>query len=59
MQICSGEYEPISGEYSEELRSMLESLLTLDPEGRPDINTILQLPILQNEIKNHLDEELQ
>ena len=51
-----GKYKPPSDTYSSEIRDLLKKCNTLDPEKRPSINEILQLPLVKNRINNLLNE---
>ncbi|XP_067677206.1 serine/threonine-protein kinase Nek8-like isoform X1 [Haliotis asinina] len=48
LKIMRGTFSPISDHYSEELRSLILSMLHLDPNKRPDINQIMAQPIVIN-----------
>lgn len=51
-----GTFAPISDHYSEELRSLILSMLHLEPSKRPDINQIMAQPIILNALINiHTD----
>ena len=56
IKIKRGVYKPPSSTYSKELRDLLKSLLTLDPDERPSINDILKLPLIKDRIKSFLNE---
>lgn len=56
LKIMRGTFAPISDHYSEELRSLILSMLHLEPSKRPDINQIMAQPIIINAIINlHTD----
>ncbi len=56
LKIMRGTFSPISDHYSEELRSLILSMLHLDPNKRPDINQIMAQPIVINALLNlHTD----
>ncbi|KAK6178679.1 hypothetical protein SNE40_011206 [Patella caerulea] len=48
LKIMRGTFSPISEYYSEELRSLILSMLHLDPNKRPHINQIMAQPIVIN-----------
>ena len=48
MKIMRGTFAPISVNYSDELKSLILSMLHLDPNKRPTINQIMARPILIN-----------
>jgi NIMA (never in mitosis gene a)-related kinase len=51
-----GKYSPPPKIYSAEIKDLLEKCLTFEPEKRPSINDILQLPIIKDRINNFLNE---
>ena len=56
IKINRGVYQPPPGTYSSEIRDLLKKCLTLEPEKRPSIDDILQLPLIKNRINNFLNE---
>lgn len=56
IKIIRGAYSPIPNNFSKELRSLVNMLLTINSEKRPCINDILKLPYLKNRIRNFLSE---
>ena len=59
MQIVSGHYKPIdTNRYSPELIKLVDSLLTVDSESRPNINELLKYPILRHRIRQIMSDEL-
>jgi len=56
IKINRGVYQPPPDTYSSEIRDLLKKCLTLDPEERPSIDDILQLPLIKNRINNFLNE---
>ena len=55
MKIARGNYNPISM-YSKELKDIVSKCLLVDPDRRPSVNEILEMPIIQNRIKSLLTE---
>jgi serine/threonine protein kinase len=55
MKIARGNYNPISM-YSKELKDIVSKCLLVDPDKRPSVNEILEMPIIQNRIKSLLTE---
>lgn len=47
VKITRGEYEPVSGQYSAELNTLVKRLLSVNPQDRPDINQVLKLKFLK------------
>jgi len=56
IKINKGEYAPPSSEYSSEIRDLLKKCLTTNPDIRPSIDEILNLPLIKNRINNKLNE---
>ena len=58
MVIIRGKYQPISSYYSQNLKSLVQQLLTKDPAKRPSINQILGLPFIKVKLGSFLNPEL-
>ncbi|CAD8131755.1 unnamed protein product [Paramecium octaurelia] len=58
LKIVRGQYQAISNNYSSQLRTLVNQLLTVNPEKRPDVHQILKMPIITNRIKNFLSETM-
>lgn len=56
LKIVRGVFEPLSSSYSRELRTLVNSLLSLDPRQRPTIHEILKYPLILNRIRNYLTD---
>ena len=56
IKINRGVYKPPPGIYSNQIKDLLKSCLTLEPENRPSINDILQLPLIKDRINKFLNE---
>lgn len=56
VKIIRGNYSAVPNNFSKELKSLISSLLVVDPEKRPSINEILKLPIIKSRIRNFLNE---
>lgn len=52
MKIVRGQYPSISTKYSEELRDMVNSLLTKDYRKRPAIGDILDKPAMKSKMSS-------
>lgn len=50
LQIVSGKYKPISKEYSEPLRYLIDNLLSKDPENRMGIHEIIEFIVSSTSI---------
>jgi NIMA (never in mitosis gene a)-related kinase len=49
-QIISGPVAPIPPEYSQEIRGLVDRMLTKDPAERPSINQILEVPLIKQRL---------
>ena len=56
VKIMRGNYTPPPAVYTKDLREIVSRCLTVLPSRRPSIQEILRMPIIQNRIKNFLDE---
>ena len=56
VNIVRGKFSPIPSQYSDELRRLVNSMLTKDPKNRPSINEILMMPIIRKSMSNFLSE---
>ena len=56
MKIMRGNYTPPSSMYTKDLREIVSKCLMVEQTRRPSIKEILKMPIVQNRIKNFLDE---
>jgi NIMA (never in mitosis gene a)-related kinase len=57
LKIIKGNYAPPPQIYTSDLRTLVSQLLNVDPDKRPTVDKILQLPIIKNRIKNYLNEK--
>uniref|UniRef100_A0A061S4H1 non-specific serine/threonine protein kinase n=1 Tax=Tetraselmis sp. GSL018 TaxID=582737 RepID=A0A061S4H1_9CHLO len=57
-KIIRGQYPPLSSRYSQDLRSLIDRMITKDPSKRPTINQVLQEPIIKKRIHHHLSDTL-
>lgn len=46
MKIIRGVYNPIPSNFSSEIKSLIKQMLDLRPDNRPDINKILNTPVI-------------
>eukprot|EP00347_Sterkiella_histriomuscorum_P017105 403350648 len=56
MKIVRGAYNPLPSTFSTELKNLVGSLINTNEKLRPDVNQILNKPIIQNRIKSFLTE---
>ncbi|NXU40654.1 NEK5 kinase, partial [Drymodes brunneopygia] len=47
LKICRGRFQPVSPNYSYDLRILISQLFKISPRDRPSINSILRKPFLQ------------
>jgi len=57
-KISKGQYSPIPQHFSKELKTLVATLLQVDPSKRPNTNMILKMPIVQTRIKSFLSESI-
>lgn len=50
--IVKGHYEPLDASYSDNIRSLVRSMLTQDPSNRPAVADIIRMPFLKPAISN-------
>eukprot|EP01135_Chromosphaera_perkinsii_P005683 Nk52_evm15s358 gene=Nk52_evmTU15s358 len=50
-QILRGKCPPLPGQYSSDLASLAKNLMDQDPDNRPTVDEILQLPYVRNHIE--------
>ena len=56
LKIMRGNYAPPPTVYTRDLREIVSRCLMVNPSRRPRIQEILSMPIIQNRIRNFLDE---
>ena len=56
LKIMRGNYAPPPSVYTRDLREIVSRCLMVNPSRRPRIQEILSMPIIQNRIRNFLDE---
>jgi serine/threonine protein kinase len=59
LKIVRGVYPALPAKYSSELKILVESMLSINPEKRPTIGNILKNPIIRSRISSYLTESLQ
>mmetsp|Transcript_76026 Transcript_76026/g.164519 ORF Transcript_76026/g.164519 Transcript_76026/m.164519 type:complete len:232 (+) Transcript_76026:73-768(+) len=59
MKIVSGKYAPIPSMYSKDMRNLVSSCLSRDPNQRPRVHEILALPLIKDRIKEFLTKTQQ
>ena len=55
-QIKMGSYAPLPQQYSQELKLLIASMLSVSPTRRPTVNQILRTPIIKSRIEKFLSE---
>lgn len=58
LKITSGNYPPISGNYSSSLKNLVKSMLSLDAHSRPSVHSILQMDFIKAKVKDVLEGTL-
>ncbi|XP_057901148.1 serine/threonine-protein kinase Nek5 isoform X6 [Melospiza georgiana] len=58
LKICRGRFQPVSPNYSYDLRILISQLFKISPRDRPSINSILRKPFLQRLVLRHLPPEV-
>ncbi|XP_072785574.1 serine/threonine-protein kinase Nek5 isoform X9 [Taeniopygia guttata] len=58
LKICRGRFQPVSPNYSYELRMLISQLFKISPRDRPSINSILKKPFLQKLVLRYLPPEV-
>ena len=58
MNIVRGRYTPIPAQYSEDLKNLVNRMLTKEPEKRPNINQILATPFIKEKLSKFLDKTM-
>ncbi|NWU42287.1 NEK5 kinase, partial [Hylia prasina] len=57
LKICRGRFQPVSPNYSYDLRILISQLFKISPRDRPSINSILRKPFLQKIVLRYLPPE--
>ncbi|NWV52586.1 NEK5 kinase, partial [Daphoenositta chrysoptera] len=58
LKICRGRFQPVSPNYSYDLRVLISQLFKISPRDRPSINSILRKPFLQKIVLRYLPPEV-
>ncbi|NXH94896.1 NEK5 kinase, partial [Pachycephala philippinensis] len=58
LKICRGRFQPVSPNYSYDLRILISQLFKIPPRDRPSINSILRKPFLQKVVLRYLPPEV-
>ncbi len=58
LQIKSGQYQSLPGQYSKELKGLVAAMLQTSAVKRPSANVILQTPYIRSRIDKFLTETL-
>lgn len=58
LKIVRGAYPPLPPHYSRDLKALVASMLSIDPNKRPTIAQILKLPFVNKRIQNLLSESI-
>ena len=58
LKISRGEYAPVPKIYGKELKKLVNWLLQVDPNKRPNIKEILKMPIIKSRIDVNLPKHI-
>ncbi|NXV01497.1 NEK5 kinase, partial [Cettia cetti] len=58
LKICRGRFQPVSPNYSYDLRILISQLFKISPRDRPSINSILRKPFMQKFVLRYLPPEV-
>uniref|UniRef100_A0A8C7EBS3 non-specific serine/threonine protein kinase n=1 Tax=Nothoprocta perdicaria TaxID=30464 RepID=A0A8C7EBS3_NOTPE len=58
LKICGGHFQPVSPNYSYDLKILISQLFKISPRDRPSINSILRKPFLEKLVVRHLPPEV-
>ncbi|XP_018764165.2 serine/threonine-protein kinase Nek5 [Serinus canaria] len=58
LKICRGRFQPVSPNYSYDLRILISQMFKISPRDRPSINSILRKPFLQKLVLRYLPPEV-
>jgi NIMA (never in mitosis gene a)-related kinase len=56
LKILRGEYNPLPGSFSKDIRKLIIEMLTVDPSKRPSISTVLKNPLIKSRIANYVSK---
>lgn len=56
-KVCAGVFDRIPMNYSNDLQTVISSLLKLDPKKRPDVDELLASPLVEKHYKGDIDLE--
>ena len=58
MKIVRGAFTPVSSNFSQGMKKLIQDCLQVTPSRRPTVNAILKLPLIQNRIKTNLSTSI-
>jgi len=58
LKISEGKYDPIPNQYSADMSKLINMLLEHEPFKRPNINEVLEFPLVKQRIQNLLNEDI-
>ncbi|KGL80798.1 Serine/threonine-protein kinase Nek5, partial [Tinamus guttatus] len=58
LKICRGHFQPVSPNYSYDLRILISQLFKISPRDRPSINSVLRKPFLEKLVVRYLPPEI-
>ncbi|KAH0793619.1 CAMK family protein kinase [Histomonas meleagridis] len=54
--VSKGDFEPIPSIYSQDIQKLVKSMLSINPSNRPNINDILNYPIVKSNLELYVDK---
>ncbi len=57
-KISKGNYEPVNGKFSYDLRNLISTMLKRDPRERPSVNGILRKSFIMKKCERFLTNEV-
>ncbi|KAH0793634.1 CAMK family protein kinase [Histomonas meleagridis] len=54
--VSKGDFEPIPSIYSQDIQNLVKSMLSINPSNRPNINDILNYPIVKSNLELYVDK---
>ena len=58
MRACSKKYRPLPESYSISLRNLVATILIKDPNRRPDIHQVLNMPVLYDALTTYVKSDI-
>lgn len=59
LKVLKGNHTPVNSIYTKDLRSLIESMLSVNPKNRPTISTILEKPFIKKKVAAYIYDFIQ